>query len=66
MSDIWKQFETTGRVEDYLTFCQSRNSVEDNGNQSDENINHLEMLGDSRDGIKCHSDGNGVDSYAHW
>ena len=47
MDKAWNTFEATGKIDDYLIFCEERKEREE---QSDGN-----KPSSDRDGVKCHA-----------
>lgn len=62
MEDAWKNFETTGRIADYLTY---RNSLKEPGNVQDTGEGTAEK-GMEQYGAKHRFDGNGFKCNADW
>ena len=54
----WMKFEASGRVKDYLAYCQGRNSSrwEDDTRNEDEDVDESELYPD-RDGDQFHARG---------
>lgn len=62
MEDAWKNFETSGRIEDYLTY---RNALEKNGNVQNAGREKAEK-GMEQNGAEYRFDGNGFKCNADW